>query len=145
MTDAAGSLALRVSIRRQLEAPEALIAREVQLPLRILYIVSRPEDAGFIDPRVTTKALFAAIDPLGAAVKLDFCRPPTLTRMGEMLREAQQAGDGYDVLHFDGHGTFLQQQQLGGAGNHREKWRREIHAPKNFIEGNLAYPGRNKS
>ena len=31
MTDAAGSLALRVSIRRQLEAPEALIAREVPL------------------------------------------------------------------------------------------------------------------
>lgn len=76
MSDAAGSLALRVSIRRQLEAPEALLAREVQLPLRILYIVSRPEDAGFIDPRVTSKALLAAIDPLGAAVKLDFCRPP---------------------------------------------------------------------
>ena len=115
MTDAAGSLALRVSIRRQLAPPQALIAREVplQLPLRILYIVSRPEDAGFIDPRVTTKALLAAIDPLGAAVKLDFCRPPTLQRMGEMLREAQQAGDGYDVLHFDGHGTFLAQQQLG--------------------------------
>ena len=86
---------------------------QLQLPLRILYIVSRPEDAGFIDPRVTSKALLAAIDPLGAAVKLDFCRPPTLQRMGEMLREAQQAGDGYDVLHFDGHGTFMPQQQLG--------------------------------
>ena len=113
MSDSAGSLALRVSIRRQLTAPEALIPREVKLPLRILYLVSRPEDTGFIDPRVTTKALFAALDPLGAAVKLDFCRPPTLARMGEMLREAQQAGDGYDVVHFDGHGTFMPQQQLG--------------------------------
>jgi tetratricopeptide (TPR) repeat protein len=113
MSDSAGSLALRVSIRRQLTAPEALIPREVQLPLRILYIVSRPEDAGFIDPRVTTKALFAALDPLGANVKLDFCRPPTLKRMDEMLREAQHAGDDYDVVHFDGHGTFMPHTQLG--------------------------------
>ena len=113
MADGAGYLALRVSVRRQLVKPEGLIPREVRLPLRILYIVSRPEDAGFIDPRVTTKALFAALDPLAANVKLDFCRPPTLKRMGEMLREAQQLGDSYDVVHFDGHGTFLPQQQLG--------------------------------
>lgn len=54
MADDAGSLSQRVSVRRQLIAPEQLVAREVKLPLRILYIVSRPEDAGFIDPRVTT-------------------------------------------------------------------------------------------
>lgn len=113
MADAAGSLALRVSVRRQLEAPGQLIARAVKLPLRILYIVSRPEDAGFIDPRVTTKALFTALDPLGANVQLDFCRPPTLKRMGEMLRDAQTAGNDYDVVHFDGHGTFMDQTQLG--------------------------------
>ena len=117
MADAAGNLALRVSIRRQLSAPQALtpreVTREVKLPLRILYIVSRPEDAGFIDPRLTTQALFAALDPLGAAVQLDFCRPPTLQRLEEMLRQAQQAGDGYDVVHFDGHGTFMPQQQIG--------------------------------
>ena len=147
MADAAGSLALRVSVRRQLgteteisgarfhraehvenvlhvrkktvisvpvlEVRGKLAARGEKLPLRILYIVSRPEDAGFIDPRVTTKALFAALDPLGTNVKLDFCRPPTLARMEAMLREAQQAGDSYDVVHFDGHGTFLPQQQIG--------------------------------
>lgn len=113
MTDLAGSLSQRVSVRRQLALPEKLVAREVKLPLRILYIVSRPEDAGFIDPRVTSKALFAALDPLGASVQLDFCRPPTLARMGEMLREAQRTGDDYDVVHFDGHGTFLPQMQIG--------------------------------
>lgn len=114
MTDATGSLALRVSVRRQLEVPEKnLTARDVKLPLRILYIVSRPEDAGFIDPRVTTKALFAALDALGANVRLDFCRPPTLARMEAMLRDAQRAGDSYDVVHFDGHGTFLPEQQIG--------------------------------
>jgi len=117
MSDSAGSLALRVSVRRQLdipsEPPASALTIGVKLPLRILYIVSRPEDAGFIDPRLTTKALFAALDPLGANVRLDFCRPPTLARMGEMLREAQQAQDDYHVVHFDGHGTYLPEMQIG--------------------------------
>jgi tetratricopeptide (TPR) repeat protein len=113
MSDAAGHLALRVSLRRQVADPRELIAREVTLPLRILYLVSRPDDAGFIDPRHTSKALLRALDPLGANVQLDFCRPPTLARMGELLREAQQAGAAYDVVHFDGHGTFIAETQVG--------------------------------
>lgn len=113
MADDAGSLAQRLSVRRQLEEPEKATPRPAQLPLRILYIVSRPADAGFIDPRLTAKALFDALDPLGASVRVDFCRPPTLARMEEMLRDEQRAGDPYDLVHFDGHGTFLPQAQIG--------------------------------
>ena len=113
MADDAGSLAQRVSVRRQLEKPEKTTPRAAQLPLRILYIVSRPSDAGFIDPRLTTKALFDALDPLGSNVRVDFCRPPTVARMEEMLRAAQQADDPYDLIHFDGHGTFLPQSEIG--------------------------------
>ena len=113
MADGAGSLAQRLSVRRQLAEPETTTPRPTQLPLRILYIVSRPADAGFIDPRLTTKALFDALDPLGASVRVDFCRPPTLARMEEMLREGQRAGDPYDLVHFDGHGTFLPEAQIG--------------------------------
>lgn len=113
MADDAGILAQRVSVRRQLEQPEKTTPRAVKLPLRILYIVSRPADAGFIDPRLTTKALFDALDPLGASVRVDFCRPPTVAMMEEMLRVAQKADDPYDLVHFDGHGTFLPQSQIG--------------------------------
>jgi tetratricopeptide (TPR) repeat protein len=116
MTDDAGHLAQRVSVRRQLETPETpedITPRQAQLPLRILYIVSRPADTGFIDPRLTAKALFDALDPLGADVRVDFCRPPTLVRMEEMLREGQQDGEPYGLVHFDGHGTFLHQAQIG--------------------------------
>lgn len=70
MVDDAGSLAQRVSVRRQLEQPEETAPRPAQLPLRILYIVSRPADAGFIDPRLTAKALFDALDPLGGNVRV---------------------------------------------------------------------------
>jgi tetratricopeptide (TPR) repeat protein len=113
MADDAGSLAQRVSVRRQLEKPEKNEPRAVKLPLHILYIVSRPADAGFIDPRLTSKALFDALDPLGSNVRVDFCRPPTVARMEEMLRAGQRAGDPYDLVHFDGHGIFLLQSQIG--------------------------------
>ncbi len=113
LADEAGSLAQRLSVRRQLEEPKETAPRPAQLPLRILYIVSRPADAGFLDPRLTAKALFDALDPLGASVRVDFCRPPTLARMEEMLREEQRAGDPYDLVHFDGHGTFLPHSQIG--------------------------------
>ena len=72
----------------------------------MLYIISRPADAGFIDPRLTTKSVLAALDPLEGNVRLDFCRPPTANRMAEMLREADTAAEPYDLVHFDGHGTF---------------------------------------
>ena len=89
------------------------LPRAVQLPLRILYVVSRPGDTGFIDPRMTTKSLFAALDPLGASVRIDFCRPPTLARMEEMLRDGQASGEPYTLVHFDGHGNFLPEAQIG--------------------------------
>jgi tetratricopeptide (TPR) repeat protein len=113
MKDHAGSLAQRLSVRRQLEKPEQTTPRTAKLPLRILYIVSRPADAGFLDPRLTTQALFDALDPLGPSVRMDFCRPPTVARMEEMLRAGQQAGDPYDLVHFDGHGDFLPHSQIG--------------------------------
>ncbi len=113
LADDAGKLAQRLSVRRQLAEVETGTARAVELPLRILYIVSRPADTGFIDPRQTSKALFDAIDPLGASVRVDFCRPPTLARMEELLREGQAAGDPFDLVHFDGHGTFIPEAQLG--------------------------------
>ncbi|MFL6259282.1 MAG: CHAT domain-containing protein [Thermoanaerobaculia bacterium] len=113
MADEGGSLAQRVSVRRQLETPEKTTPRPAHLPLRMLYIVSRPADTGFIDPRFTAKALLDALDPLGGSVRVDFCRPPTLARMEEMLRDAQRAGEPYGLVHFDGHGTFLPQAQIG--------------------------------
>jgi len=113
LADDAGSLAQRLSVRRQLEEPKEIKPRPAQLPLRILYIISRPSGAGFIDPRLTAKALLDALEPLGANVRVDFCRPPTLVRMEDLLSIRQEAGDPYDIVHFDGHGNFSQEEQVG--------------------------------
>src|SRR5262249_17822602 len=65
------------------------------------------------DPRFTAKALLDALEPLGDDVQVEFCRPPTLEQMEEMLRTRQEAGDPFDIVHFDGHGNFSKEKQAG--------------------------------
>lgn len=111
IADEAGLLASRVSVRRQLERPDDLVSRTVRLPLRILCIVSRPGDTGFVDPRLATRSLVEATDSLGSSVRIDFCRPATLGVMEEMLRAADTSGEPYGLVHFDGHGTFIAESE----------------------------------
>lgn len=102
-----------VTVRRQLERAGRVEPFEVELPLRVLLVVSRPVDLGFIDPRFTTRAVLDALVTLDRDVRIDFCRPPTLARMEKMLAESDRRGEPYHVVHFDGHGTFLPEVGLG--------------------------------
>jgi hypothetical protein len=51
MADERGALTGRVTIRRQLETGHQNLGYHVGSPLRLLVVVSRPDNAGFIDPR----------------------------------------------------------------------------------------------
>ena len=115
IADARGPLTRRgVTIRRQLETAGKPVKYQTgKLPLRILLAVSRPDDAGFIDPRHTTRAMLEALAPLGDGVVVDFCRPATLRQMKAMLTAAEHSKQPYHVVHFDGHGTFLPGIQSG--------------------------------
>src|SRR5262249_38671047 len=123
MADERGALTCSdVTIRRQLETMHQPLVYDVGTPLRLLVVVSRPDNAGFIDPRHSTRALLDALTALGNNVTVEFCRPPTLARLEEMLAESNGA---YDIVHFDGHGDYNQwwggvllfenDQQLGQA------------------------------
>ncbi|MEM7391149.1 MAG: TIR domain-containing protein, partial [Verrucomicrobiota bacterium] len=113
LADETGHLAQRVSVRRQLSRPETPSPRDIELPLRILYLVSRPADADFFDPRMTTGALLDALDPIGPDIHFNFCSPPSLAQLDEELSAAERAGRPYHIVHFDGHGTFLPEAQIG--------------------------------
>ncbi|MCZ7674072.1 MAG: hypothetical protein M5U34_46575 [Chloroflexi bacterium] len=52
--------------------------RRCLLPVRILVVVARPDDAGFIDPRAITRPLLDAVAGLGEAVVVEFLPEPTL-------------------------------------------------------------------
>jgi len=102
-----------ITIRRQFEGGRQRPDYPAGLPLRILLVVSRPDDLGFIDPRSTTRGMLDALDTLAGDVQVDFCRPPTLPRLEKMLAEARRLGEPYHILHFDGHGTYLPTIGLG--------------------------------
>ncbi|HOC58292.1 MAG TPA: TIR domain-containing protein, partial [Verrucomicrobiota bacterium] len=101
-----------ITIRRQLETAGRAITFQTGLPLRVLCVVSRPGDLGFIDPRLSSRSMLDALSALGADVQVDFCRPPTVTRLEEMLSAAKREHP-YHIVHFDGHGTFLPDIELG--------------------------------
>jgi tetratricopeptide (TPR) repeat protein len=111
MADERGALTRRdITIRRQLETMRQILAYDVGSPLRLLLVVSRPDNAGFIDPRHSTRAMLDALTSLGDNVTVEFCRPPTLARLEEMLAESHGA---YDIVHFDGHGHYDRLLGLG--------------------------------
>ncbi|MGE3541105.1 MAG: tetratricopeptide repeat protein [Candidatus Tectimicrobiota bacterium] len=111
LADERGALTRRdVTIRRQLETVRQPLPYTVHTPLRLLLVVSRPDNAGFIDPRHSSRALLEALTSLDDHVRVEFCRPPTLARLEEMLAEADGA---YDIVHFDGHGTYDRLLGLG--------------------------------
>jgi len=113
MADSRGPLVRQgITIRRQLETAKKPVDFQTALPLRILYVVSRPGDLGFIDPRLSSRSMLDALAPLGDDVRVDFCRPPTLPRLEEMLSQARDTAP-YHLVHFDGHGTFLLEIDLG--------------------------------
>ena len=114
MRDTKGVLALRgVTLRRQLQGAKPGAHFSFALPLRILLIVSRPTDVSFIDPRNSLPPVLDACDQLGGQVEVEFCDPPTLARLEEMISERRKARRPYHIVHFDGHGTYL---PLTGVG-----------------------------
>jgi len=101
-----------ISIRRRLgSADTALKPFAVQSKdrLRVLFVVSRPSDARFIDPRADAKAVLEAIDEEASGrFELEFLRPPTLENLTKRLerRAKYRQFPPVDVIHFDGHGVF---------------------------------------
>ncbi|WP_446010543.1 CHAT domain-containing protein [Candidatus Electrothrix sp.] len=110
----------RISIRQRLpmagqgRRPHKRKSKPV---LRLLFIVSRPEDAGFINPRTDPQAVLDALEQQEQRrVEVEFLRPATLTALQERLRDEDQPA--VDIIHFDGHGVF---DRSGGLGKEAAK------------------------
>ncbi|MFT5468868.1 MAG: tetratricopeptide (TPR) repeat protein [Verrucomicrobiales bacterium] len=97
-----------ISIRRRISG-----AQEGRKPFKIrpkdqlhlLFVVSRPKGAGFIDPRADPKAVLDAVEKHAPGrVTCEFLHPPTHNALVERLDD--DAKPPIDILHFDGHGVF---------------------------------------
>lgn len=98
----------RISIRRRLAGAgggRRPFKVQVKDRLRLLFVVSRPSDAGFIDPRGEAMAVLNAIQQEAAGrVEVEFLRPATLDNLVARLEDSRQPP--VDIVHFDGHGVF---------------------------------------
>ena len=107
-----------ISIRRGLPSAGQGRAPQPRAPkpmLHLLFIVSRPDGAGFINPRKEAQAVLAALEQQEQAlVEVEFLRPATLEALRQRLRA--EGRPRIDIIHFDGHGTFASEKSLGAAG-----------------------------
>ena len=109
-----------VRVRRRLPNRKPAGAIQADLPIRVLLVSPRPEvdedgrDVGYIDHRVSARALLEAAEALGEdLVQVDFLAPPTFAALQEALKRAREAGDPYEIVHFDGHGVYDRRVGLG--------------------------------
>jgi len=103
-------------VRRRLPNTRALDVPVVATPIRILLVSARPEDdaCGYIDHRASALPLVEAMEQLGGVVRIHVLNPPTLPALREELDRASRAREPYHVVHFDGHGVYDCQVELGG-------------------------------
>jgi len=98
----------RISIRRRVAGAtggRGSFRVEPKDRLHLLFVVSRPDGTGFIDPRADALSVLAAIeDNAPGRVIWEFLRPPTLEALVKRLED--QLLPNIDILHFDGHGVF---------------------------------------
>jgi tetratricopeptide (TPR) repeat protein len=98
----------RISIRRRVTggaAGRGSFAIEAKEKLHLLFVVSRPDKVGFIDPRLDPGAVMKALDQNAPGrVTWEFLRPPTFNALVERLKDKEKLA--VDILHFDGHGVF---------------------------------------
>ncbi|MCP4687011.1 MAG: hypothetical protein GY859_03115, partial [Desulfobacterales bacterium] len=96
----------RISIRRRFAGAgglQSLPKVESRERLRLLFVVSRPGDASFIDPRSDPRAVMDALDAEASGrVDVEFLRPATLDNLVKRLerKSIHRKKPAVDILHF---------------------------------------------
>jgi tetratricopeptide (TPR) repeat protein len=103
-------------VRRRLPNRRDRAVPVVAPPIRVLLITARPEDdaCGYLDHRASALPLVAATEELGDVLRLSLLHPATYPALEAELARAQQDGEPYHVVHFDGHGVYDRRVGLGG-------------------------------
>lgn len=84
--------------------------------IRILLVLCRPRGEEDVPFRSVASQLLRGLSEANReAYDLDLLRPPTFEQLAKVLREAHRRGEPYHVVHFDGHGTYLEASKLGGV------------------------------
>lgn len=101
-----------ISIRRfYVQNQSPIFPIQAKSKLRLLFIVSRPQDVSFLNPRLDPQAVMDALAENNIRCEVEFLRPATLTNLTERLNNKDLPP--IDIIHFDGHGVYREKEQLG--------------------------------
>lgn len=89
--------------------------------LRVLLVICRPGGRNDVPFRSVASRLVRGGADQMAGLDLDVLRPATFTSLSAVLRAAKAAGRPYHVVHFDGHGAYLDVADLGVADGQEEQ------------------------
>lgn len=97
-------------IVRYVEMPERITALTVNLPLRVLVMISSPSDYARLDVERERSMLQEALEPLSknGKVRVEWLDKATLAALQHCLRDGE-----YHVFHFIGHGGFDKKAEEG--------------------------------
>ncbi|MEP6672247.1 MAG: CHAT domain-containing protein [Chthoniobacter sp.] len=85
-------------------------------PIRILLVICRPNGDEDVPFRSVASRLVKGLgESVRGAFHLDVLRPPTFEQLGKVLRAAKKCGNPYHVVHFDGHGAYIEGTNAGDA------------------------------
>lgn len=99
--------------------------------VRILLAICRPNEERDVPFRSVASRIIKGLDEKAKNLfELDILRPPTFEQLTKTLDAANKAGKPYHIVHFDGHGTYLNVSDLfenwrnaeGSMGDFFEKW-----------------------
>ena len=93
--------------------------------LRVLLVICRPGRAEDVPFRSVASRLVRGGAEQMPGLDLDVLRPATYPRLAQVLHEAADAGRPYHVVHFDGHGTYLDLTTLAGEDDEDEDGTRD--------------------
>ncbi|EDN67684.1 conserved hypothetical protein [Beggiatoa sp. PS] len=76
-------------------------------PIRILLVICRPGEDRDVPFRSVASRLVKGLSKAARAFfQLEVLRPPTFGQLSNVLRAARDAGKPFQVVHFDGHGSY---------------------------------------
>jgi tetratricopeptide (TPR) repeat protein len=83
--------------------------------LRVLLVICRPGGRADVPFRSVASHLVRLSRGARQAFQLDVLRPPTFARLAQVLEAARDGGQPYQVVHFDGHGAWLDEDTVAGV------------------------------
>ncbi len=102
-------------VRTLAETTAEVPVPEAAQRLRVLLVICRPGGRADVPFRSVASHLVRLSRRAREVLEVDVLRPPTFARLATVLEAARDRGRPYQVVHFDGHGAWLDDETLAAG------------------------------